>query len=203
MPAAATPCAPSPACRRSSAPGAIRRAARCCRRRAPIPSTTAALERPDLIRGTPRTINMSTIGDALLDAQRPADPRDLRLQLESGRGGARVGEGRGGLRARGSLLRRARDLPDRHRRLRGHPAAGDHAARAAGRPQLVRPPLRAREQSGDRAARRGEAQYRGVPPARRAHGICRALLSRHRRRPRAAGVPVGPSARGGHRLGRR
>ena len=30
-----------------------------------------ALERPDLIRGTPRTINMSTIGDALLDA---ADP---------------------------------------------------------------------------------------------------------------------------------
>ena len=66
-PAAATPCARSPACRRSSARGAIRPAARCCRRRAPIPSTTAALERPDLIRGTPRTINMSTIGDALLD----------------------------------------------------------------------------------------------------------------------------------------
>ena len=34
------------------------------------PVDTAALERPDLIRGTPRTINMSTIGDALtrLDA---------------------------------------------------------------------------------------------------------------------------------------
>ncbi|MGE5668497.1 MAG: molybdopterin-dependent oxidoreductase, partial [Betaproteobacteria bacterium] len=29
------------------------------------PVDTAALERPDLIRGTPRTINMSTIGDAL------------------------------------------------------------------------------------------------------------------------------------------
>ena len=30
-----------------------------------------ALERPDLIRGTPRTINMSTIGNALLDASDP------------------------------------------------------------------------------------------------------------------------------------
>ncbi|MGE5088444.1 MAG: molybdopterin-containing oxidoreductase family protein [Candidatus Levyibacteriota bacterium] len=29
------------------------------------PVDTAALERPDLIRGTPRTVNMSTIGDAL------------------------------------------------------------------------------------------------------------------------------------------
>ena len=35
------------------------------------PVDTAALERPDLIRGTPRTINMSAIGDALLDANDP------------------------------------------------------------------------------------------------------------------------------------
>jgi anaerobic selenocysteine-containing dehydrogenase len=35
------------------------------------PVATSALERPDLIRGRPRTINMSAIGDALLDA---ADP---------------------------------------------------------------------------------------------------------------------------------
>jgi anaerobic selenocysteine-containing dehydrogenase len=35
------------------------------------PVDRAALERPDLIRGAPRTINMSTIGDALIDA---ADP---------------------------------------------------------------------------------------------------------------------------------
>ncbi|MFO1414166.1 MAG: molybdopterin oxidoreductase family protein [Burkholderiales bacterium] len=35
------------------------------------PVDTAALERPDLIRGTPRTINMSAIGDALLEAQPP------------------------------------------------------------------------------------------------------------------------------------
>ncbi len=35
------------------------------------PVDHAALERPDLIRGTPRTINMSAIGDALLDARDP------------------------------------------------------------------------------------------------------------------------------------
>ncbi len=35
------------------------------------PVNTAALERPDLIWNTPRTINMSTIGDALLDADDP------------------------------------------------------------------------------------------------------------------------------------
>ncbi len=35
------------------------------------PVDIAALERPDLIRGKPRTINMSTIGDALLDASDP------------------------------------------------------------------------------------------------------------------------------------
>ena len=35
------------------------------------PVDSAALERPDLIRGKPRTINMSAIGDALLDADDP------------------------------------------------------------------------------------------------------------------------------------
>ena len=35
------------------------------------PIDTAALERPDLIRGRPRTINMSTIGDALHEAVSP------------------------------------------------------------------------------------------------------------------------------------
>jgi anaerobic selenocysteine-containing dehydrogenase len=35
------------------------------------PVDGAALERPDLIRGTPRTINMSAIGDALVDARDP------------------------------------------------------------------------------------------------------------------------------------
>ena len=36
-----------------------------------FPVDTAALERPDLIAGTPRTINMSAIGDALIDARDP------------------------------------------------------------------------------------------------------------------------------------
>ena len=35
------------------------------------PVDSAALERPDLIRGRPRTINMSAIGDALLEADPP------------------------------------------------------------------------------------------------------------------------------------
>ena len=35
------------------------------------PVDVSALERPDLIRGTPRTVNMSTIGDALLQADDP------------------------------------------------------------------------------------------------------------------------------------
>ncbi len=35
------------------------------------PVDSAALERPDLIRGKPRTINMSAIGDALLEAKDP------------------------------------------------------------------------------------------------------------------------------------
>jgi anaerobic selenocysteine-containing dehydrogenase len=35
------------------------------------PVDGAALERPDLIRGTPRTVNMSAIGDALVDAKDP------------------------------------------------------------------------------------------------------------------------------------
>src|SRR5207249_9541148 len=36
-----------------------------------FPVDGAALERPDLIRGAPRTINMSAIGDALLHADDP------------------------------------------------------------------------------------------------------------------------------------
>ena len=36
-----------------------------------FPVNSPALERPDLIQGSPRTINMSAIGDALLDARDP------------------------------------------------------------------------------------------------------------------------------------
>ena len=48
-PAAAWPCARSPACPRSSGPGATSAAARCSRRRALFPVDEAALQRPDLV----------------------------------------------------------------------------------------------------------------------------------------------------------
>ena len=111
--------------------------------------------------------------------ERPAGSRDLRLQLESGGGRAGfVKRASPDFRARGSLLRRARDLPDRYRRLRGHPAPRDDAARADGHPQFVRTSLRARQQSGDRADRRSAAEHRSIPPARRADGLHRCRASR-------------------------
>ena len=102
--AAATRCARSPACRRWSARGAIPRAARCSRRRAPIPvdHARARAARPD-----PRhAAHDQHVRDRRRAARRArsAGPRDLRLQLESGRGRAGVGEGARGLRARGPVL---------------------------------------------------------------------------------------------------
>ena len=77
--------------------------------------------------------------------RRPADSRDLRLQLESARRRARFRESDARFRARRFVLRRPRDLPDRHRRLRRYPAAGDDAARANRHSFELRPSLRARE----------------------------------------------------------
>jgi anaerobic selenocysteine-containing dehydrogenase len=60
-----------------------------------FPVDRAALQRPDLLAGRrPRTINMSTIGDALL-RHRPASAGEGHrgLQQQPGRGGARVGQG--------------------------------------------------------------------------------------------------------------
>ena len=70
-PAAATRCARSPACPRSSARGAIPPAARCCRRPAPIRPIRRHSSGRISIRGRPRTINMTTIGDALHGAAPP------------------------------------------------------------------------------------------------------------------------------------
>ena len=129
----------------------------------------AALQRPDLLAGRrPRTINMSTIGDDLLRESgscadgrlRAADRGARRLQQQPGRGGARVAEGRARLRARRPLHRRARALPDRHRRPCRLRAAGHDAARAPRRPHELRPHLRADQRAGDRAARRGASRTR-------------------------------------------
>ena len=196
-PAAATRCARSPACRRWSARGAIPRAARCCRRRARIPSIQrgARASRPDprhaahdqhVARSAMRC-STRTIRRFARSTSTTRNP--LAVAPESAKVDAR-------LRARRSVLRRARDLPDRHRRLRRHPAAGDDAARAARRAQLVRPSVRAREQPVDRAARRSAAQHRGVSPARarawaspsRASATATTTLAR-------AGVPLRRSAR--------
>ncbi len=167
-----------------------------------FPVDTAALERPDLIHGTPRTINMSTIGDALTRIDDPPiraiyvyNSNPVAVAPESSSVAAGF--------ARDDLFCVVHEIfQDRHRRLRGHPAAGDDAARADRHPQLVRPPVRAREQSGDRAARRGAAEHRGVPAARRAHGVHRPLLPGQRRRPCAAGLQRQRRAQRRHRLGR-
>ena len=81
--AAATRCARSPACRRWSARGAIRPAAPCSRRRAPIPvdHARARAARPD-----PRhAAHDQHVRDRRRAARRArsAGARDLRLQLES------------------------------------------------------------------------------------------------------------------------
>src|SRR5882672_286034 len=104
----------------------------------------AALERPDLLGGRRRRTHF----------RRAAGARDHRLQQQPGRRVPGVGQGHRRLLARGPLHRGDRPFPDGHRGLRRHRAAGDHAARAHGRAQVLRPPLRAREQPGDRAARR-------------------------------------------------
>ena len=80
-----------------------------------------------------------------------ADRGAHRLQLQSGGGGAGFDSGGARLRTRRSVHGGARALSHRHRRLCGHRAAGDHAARAPRRGQALRPLLHGREQSGDRS----------------------------------------------------
>src|SRR5207253_2887404 len=60
-------------------------------------------------------------------------------------------------------------------------AAREPAARALRRAQVLWAPVCAREQPGDRAGRRIAAEFRGVSPARGAHGLRRAVLPRLRR----------------------
>ena len=173
--------------------GAGRALARSGRRTAAVderrvPVDEAALYRPDLLAGRrPRTINMSTIGRDLLDG-RPADRGADRLRQQPGGGRAAVVRGGARLRARGPVHGRARAVPDRHGGLRRLRAAGDDAARARRRAQVLRALLHARQQSGDRSARRGAAEQRDLPPARRAHGFRRTVLRRERRRTGGTGV---------------
>ena len=92
--AAATPCAPIACLPAWSAPGAIRAGGVLLSTSGtfPVDNDGARAARPASPGRTPRTINMSTIGDALLARRRSADStRSDRLQQQPGRGGAGVG----------------------------------------------------------------------------------------------------------------
>ena len=138
---------------------------------------------------------MSSIGEALTSATPPVRAIFV-YNANPGGGGAAFRRGGARLRARGPLLRRSRPVPDRHRRLRRPAAAGDVAARAPRRPPLVRPPARAGKPAVDRSAGRGAAEYRALPPARRADGLRRPALPRRRR---DAGTPGAALRRGSAR----
>ncbi len=133
---------------------------------------TAALERQDLLAGRrPRTINTSSIGDALLEATPPIRALE-RLQLQSGHRRARFGKSRARLRADRPLHRRPRRLLHRYRRLRRH--LPPRPRRSSSRPRdvhkSVRAPVRVAQPAGHRPGGRGPAEYRGIPAVGPGHG---------------------------------
>ena len=153
-----------------------------------IPTATAAavsdvpLQREDLRPGPVRTINMSQVGErAHRSGAGPAGQGARVLELEPGRDRARPGAGARRPAPRGPVHGRARAVHDRHRRARRRGAAGHHPARAPRRGLLLGPSLPDLERARDRAARRGQAEHRGLPAARRAPRPRRSLLRRHRR----------------------
>ena len=183
------PTARSRRCRRWSARGATAAAAApTSRPRRPPPSPRRRPGARTCARGPVRRINMSQLGDALTDRARPARRRARRLELEPGPDRPGPDEGARRPRARRPLHRRARAVHDRHGGARRRRAAGHHAARAPRRDLLLGPPLRDAEPSGDRAARRGEAEHRDLPAARRPARPRRPVLPRLRRGARRAGA---------------
>ncbi len=158
-----------------------------------FPVDAHALERPDLVPPGTRTLNMSQLGRVLTDATLdPPGEGALRLQLEPGGDRPRAGRRPPRPRAGGPLRRRPRAVPDRHRRLRRHPAPRHHDPRALRRPQGLRSPLRQPQPPGDRAARRGDAEHRALPPSRRTPGARPPVPARVGRGDGAAGLQVGP-----------
>jgi len=99
----------------------------------------AKLERPDLLQKVemPQPAHDQHGGHWGCAARsEAADPRALRIQLEPGRGRARLGKGGEGF-SREDLFTWCTSIRDRHLRIRGHRSAGDHAARA---PRRCTPP---------------------------------------------------------------
>src|SRR5918996_732426 len=118
-------------------------------------------------------IPLATAGAGRADAPGREDPRRHR---------PRPGPRAGGPSPRRPLHRRARAVHDRHGGARGRGPARDHPARAPRPGLLLGPPLPDLERAGDRAARRGQAQHRGVPADRRAARAGRSVLPRDGRR---------------------
>ena len=131
---------------------------------------------------TPRTINMSRLGEALTDPT--LDPPVAALvvwncQPARHRAERRARPRRAG--ARRPLHRRPRAVPHRHRPLRRRRAAGDDADRSDRRRAGMGPPVDGLERGGDRARRRVVQQHGAVPPARRGDGARGAVAVRRRR----------------------
>jgi hypothetical protein len=140
---------------------AHRRLAAPCRRAAAVSSSgqfpvhRAALHRPDLLGGrTPRTINMSTIGDDLLREASPGfgpkvealvvyNSNPVAVAPESAQGGA-------GLCARRPVHRGAGAFPDRHGRLRRLSSCPPPRSWSTGTCTWLRPHRRAAQPPGHR-----------------------------------------------------
>ena len=97
-----------------------------------------------------------------------------------------VAQGAEGPVARGPVHRGARSLPDRHRELRRHRAAGGDLSRDRGSLPRLRRLLDAVGPAGRQAAGRGAVELRRGAGARQAHGAHRRGLQ-----PRAAGCGQG------------
>ena len=104
----------------------------------------------------------------------PAGPGPVRLREQPGRQRAAPDEDPAGARASRPLHGGRRALPDGHRRLRGYRAPRHDAARARGRPDLVRAPLHLVERARGGAARGVPAHHRDLPASGAAPGAGRA-----------------------------
>ena len=132
----------------------------------PSPSSGTCSSGPTSSGPAPASLNQWLLGPALTGelGSRPAHQGAVRLQLQPGGGGAPPGEDRGRPAAGRPVHRRVRAVPHRHGRLRRHRAAGHHPARAVRHHVLLGPLLHVDQQPGHRAAGRGRAQRRAVPP---------------------------------------
>ena len=144
-------------------------------------ANVAGVARDDLLRAPVRTLNMTRLGEGLLDLDDPPVQALVVYGANPLGSQPRPGAGARGPRARGPLHGRDRAVPDRHRRLRRHRAAGDDADRAPRRQRRLRAHVRVAQPAGGRAARRVPADHGDVPAARARDGADRAGAVRRRR----------------------